>query len=73
MNSNNKYYFSKEDKKIVINVLDNRKYEISELEEHPYGKLYTEAFSVGLMSSFRTLFFTHFIFPYLNLFQFLYL
>ena len=27
----------------------------------------------GLMSSFRTLFFTHFIFPYLNLFQFLYL
>ena len=33
MNSNNKYYFSKEDKKNVINVLDNRKYEISELEE----------------------------------------
>ena len=28
---------------------------------------------IGLMSSFRTLFFTHFIFPYLNLFQFLYL
>lgn len=27
----------------------------------------------GFMSSFRTLFFTHFIFPYLNLFQFLYL
>ena len=31
------------------------------------------SFRVGLMSSFRTLFFTHFIFPYLNLFQFLYL
>ena len=30
-------------------------------------------YDVGLMSSFRTLFFTHFIFPYLNLFQFLYL
>ena len=29
--------------------------------------------TIGLMSSFRTLFFTHFIFPYLNLFQFLYL
>lgn len=28
---------------------------------------------LGLTSSFRTLFFTHFIFPYLNLFQFLYL
>ncbi len=52
MNSNNKYYFSKEDKKIVINVLDNRKYEISELEEHPYGKLYTEAFSVNDLTEF---------------------
>ena len=36
---------------------------------------YQEKFeeNIGLMSSFRTLFFTHFIFPYLNLFQFLYL
>ena len=38
-----------------------------------YEVQYLKQLSNGLMSSFRTLFFTHFIFPYLNLFQFLYL
>ena len=51
-------YFSMVDEE---NFLDSIKVEV---------KYYTKN---GLMSSFRTLFFTHFIFPYLNLFQFLYL
>ena len=37
------------------------------------GKSIATNILYGFMSSFRTLFFTHFIFPYLNLFQFLYL
>lgn len=65
MNSNNKYYFSKEDKKITINILDDRKYEISEMEEHPYGKLYAEAFSVTDLTEFSA--YMNAIFIYKNI------
>ena len=43
---NKKYYYSKENDKYILNLLDNTKYEISINEEKPYSKLYMEAFSI---------------------------
>lgn len=40
------YYFSKENDKYALNFLDNRKFEISDKEKNPFGKLYVEAFSI---------------------------
>lgn len=47
-----KYYFSKENGKYVLNLLDNKKFEISTDEKNPYGKLYIQAFSINDLSSF---------------------
>lgn len=43
---NKKYYYSKENDKYILNLLDNTKYEISINEEKPYSKLYMKAFSI---------------------------
>ena len=44
--NNEKFYFSKENDKWLLNFLDNRKFEISDKEKNSFGKLYVEAFSI---------------------------
>ena len=44
--NNEKFYFSKENNKWLLNFLDNRKFEISDKEKNSFGKLYVEAFSI---------------------------
>lgn len=65
--TNEKYYFSKEDGKYVLNFLDNKKFEVSTDEKSPYGKLYVQAFSISDLTSFSA--YMKSIFTYNNIIE----
>lgn len=65
--TNEKYYFSKEDDKYVLNFLDNKKFEVSIEEKSPYGKLYVQAFSISDLTSFSA--YMKSIFTYNNIIE----
>lgn len=44
--NNEKFYFSKENDKWLLNFLDNRKFEILDKEKNSFGKLYVETIKV---------------------------